>query len=110
MLSNAGVGQAAHSCVACFARAVTSTFFLDPHSPVPAYAQLKDQIKLALASQRLNPGDALPSIRQLAHRLHVGNGVVRRAYRDLRNVGLLATERRKHVVVPALVSSDASAK
>ncbi len=40
----------------------------------------------------------MPSIRELARQLRVGDGVVRRAYRELRDMGLLLTEDRKHVV------------
>ncbi len=80
---------------------------IDPHSAIPTYAQLKDQVKFACAYQELKLGDVLPSIRVLARQLNVGDGVVRRAYRELREAGLLATEHRKHVVVtPALVAAS----
>ena len=78
-------------------------FFIDPHGQLPAYAQLKDQIKLARMYEEFGPGDVLPSIRTLARQVGVGDGVVRRAYRELCDVGLLRTDRRKHVVAtPAL--------
>jgi DNA-binding transcriptional regulator YhcF (GntR family) len=73
--------------------------FIDPYSQVPAHAQLKQLIKFACSYQEMRPGDVLPSIRALAERLGVGAGVVRRAYRELCEVGFLATTRRKHVVV-----------
>ena len=74
-------------------------FFVDSDSPVPAYAQLKSQIKLARSYAELEPGDVLPSIRTLARQVGVGDGVVRRAYRELCQIGLLRTDNRKHVVV-----------
>ena len=78
-------------------------FFIDPLGQLPAYAQLKDQIKLARMYEEFGPGDVLPSIRTLAQQLGVGDGVVRRAYRELCEVGLLRTDRRKHVITaPAL--------
>lgn len=81
--------------------------FVDPHSAIPTYAQLKDQVKFACAYQELKLGDVLPSIRALAHQLNVGDGAVRRAYRELREAGLLTSEHRKHVVVlPALVTAS----
>lgn len=73
-------------------------FSVNSYSQIPAHGQLKDQIKLACTYQELRPGDMLPSIRTLARQLGVGDGVVRRAYRELCGVGLLRTERRKHVV------------
>ena len=75
------------------------SLLIDPYSQIPAHAQLKQQIKFACSYQEIGPGDVLPSIRALAKRLGVGAGVVRRAYRELREIGFLATERRKHVVV-----------
>lgn len=74
--------------------------FVEPHSQIPAHAQIEDQIKFACVRQTLKPGDALPSIRRLARQLTVGDGVVRRAYRELREAGLLATDGRNHVVDP----------
>lgn len=79
--------------------------FVDPNNPLPAYAQLKDQIKFGCAYQEFRLGDVLPSIRVLARQLGVGDGVVRRAYRELRELAILGTEHRGHVVVtPALVA------
>ncbi len=74
-------------------------FFVDSDSPVPAHAQIKSQIKLARSYLELEPGDVLPSIRTLARQAGVGDGVVRRAYRELCQAGLLRTDNRKHVVV-----------
>ncbi len=74
-------------------------FFVDSDSPVPGHAQLKSQIRLARSYVELEPGDVLPSIRTLARHVGVGDGVVRRAYRELCQTGLLRTKNRKHVVV-----------
>ena len=74
-------------------------FFVDSDSPVPAHAQIKRQIKLARSYLELEPGDVLPSIRTLARQVGVGDGVVRRAYRELCQTGLLRMDHRKHVVV-----------
>lgn len=75
-----------------------SGFFVDPYGGIPPYVQLKNQIKLARAKQELAPGDELPSIRALALQVGVGPGVVRRAYRELSQMGLLRADRRKHVI------------
>jgi DNA-binding transcriptional regulator YhcF (GntR family) len=85
-------------------------FFVDADSPVPPYAQLKIQIRLARTYVELEPGDVLPSIRTLARQVGVGDGVVRRAYRELCQTGVLRTDQRKHVVVtPSLPpTSEAS--
>lgn len=96
----------ADSCSFCRTEALNHIFF-EPHSQVPAHAQIKDQIMFACLHQEFKPRDALPSIRQLARQLSVGDGVVRRAYRELREIGLLVTEGRKHVVgTPALAAAS----
>jgi len=85
-------------------------FFVDSDSPVPAHAQLKSQIRLARTYHDIESGDVLPSIRALARPLGVGDGVVRRAYRELCEAGLLGTDNRKHVVMPSmLLAPEASA-
>ncbi len=48
--------------------------------PTPLFAQLIAQIKQAVLDHRLNPGDALPSIRQLANDLQINNKTVAKAY------------------------------
>ena len=53
----------------------------------------------------LGPSQKLPSIRTFARQLSVGDGVVRRAYRELCEAGILATERRKHIVVSPAVNA-----
>jgi len=41
-------------------------FILKPHSGVPIYRQLSEQIRRMAASGQLQPGTELPSIRDLA--------------------------------------------
>jgi len=52
-------------------------------SPIPVYEQLKKQIKLAIARQSIAPGDALPSIRELAAFLKINPNTVARTFREL---------------------------
>ena len=42
---------------------------IDPHSGLPVYRQMIDQIKYYVASGTLKPGQQLPSVRELAQRL-----------------------------------------
>ncbi len=53
--------------------------------------QIVDQVKYAAASGRLRPGEALPSIRQLAERLRVNRNTVDKAYRELDRQGMITT-------------------
>lgn len=56
---------------------------LDLEADVPLFAQLIAQIKRAVSTGDLAPGDPLPSIRQLANDLEINNKTVVKAYRLL---------------------------
>jgi GntR family transcriptional regulator len=53
---------------------------VDPHSGVPVYRQLIDQIKFHIASGMLKAGDELPSTRALSSELGVNPMTVSKAY------------------------------
>ena len=56
---------------------------IDARSPTPLYAQIAGQLRIAIAAADLKPGDALPSVRNLARRLRVNPATVVQAYREL---------------------------
>ena len=62
---------------------------IDPRSPTPLYAQIASRVRVAVAAAELQPGDALPSVRQLAARLRVNPATVVQAYRDLETEGFV---------------------
>jgi GntR family transcriptional regulator len=66
-------------------------FLLDLHSGVPAYRQIIDQVRGALAAGALVAGDQLPTVRQLAVDLAINPNTVVRAYKELELSGLLET-------------------
>jgi GntR family transcriptional regulator len=66
-------------------------FHLDMHSGVPVYRQIVDQVRGAVATGSLSPGDQLPTVRQLAVDLEINPNTVVRAYRELEYDGLLET-------------------
>jgi GntR family transcriptional regulator len=53
---------------------------VDPHSGVPVYRQLMDQVKFHVASGLLTPGDELPSTRVLSAQLGVNPMTISKAY------------------------------
>ena len=57
----------------------------------PIYLQLMRQVKHAVATGALEPGDRLPPVRELAATLLVNPNTVARAYRDLEREGVLET-------------------
>jgi GntR family transcriptional regulator len=58
-------------------------FKIDPKSGVPFYRQIIEQVKFGMARGDLQPGDQLPTVRQLAVELSVNPNTVVRAYREL---------------------------
>ncbi len=58
-------------------------FRLNSNSGVPVYIQLIEQVKHAVATGALRPGDQLPTIRKLAADLVINPNTVVRVYRDL---------------------------
>ncbi len=65
---------------------------LDGKSGVPFYRQVIDQVKAAIATGRLGPGDRLPTVRQLAVDLSINPNTVARAYTELELTGLVETQ------------------
>jgi len=70
-------------------------------SGVPMYEQIVEQIRSAIYSGGLAPGDPLPSLRQLARDLEVSLITTTRAYNDLAAQGLIANQQgRGSFVLP----------
>ncbi len=65
---------------------------IDLKSGVPFYRQIIDQIKAAMAIGVLEPGDRLPTVRQLAVDLSINPNTVSRAYTELEITGLVETQ------------------
>ena len=65
---------------------------LDLKSGVPFYRQVIDQVKAAIATEALSPGDRLPTVRQLAVDLSINPNTVSRAYTELELTGLVETQ------------------
>ncbi len=65
---------------------------IDIDADVPQFAQLIEQIKKAVLSGNLGPGDALPSIRQLANDLGLNNKTVAKAYQLLERDEVIQTK------------------
>jgi GntR family transcriptional regulator len=64
---------------------------IDLKSGVPFYRQIIEQVKFAIARGDLQPGDQLPTVRQLAVDLSINPNTVIRAYRELELGGVLET-------------------
>ena len=84
-------------------------FTCDTTSRTPIYRQLIDQVRRAVARGNLQPGDRLPSVRQLSRDLVVNPNTVARAYTELEREGTLVTQQGRGVFV-AEFGSDLTKK
>ena len=66
---------------------------IDVHDRTPIYTQLDRGLRAAIAAGRLQPGDQLPTVRQLAVDLQVNANTVARVYAELERAGVLETRR-----------------
>jgi len=64
---------------------------IDPRSPTPLWGQIAARVRVAVAAGELLPGEALPSVRELARRLRVNPATVAQAYRELAGEGFVET-------------------
>ena len=72
---------------------------IDPDSPVPVYRQVVDGLRSLLVEGTLQPGDALPTVRELGLDLGVHFNTVAEAYRLLATEGWLDLRRRRGAIV-----------
>lgn len=66
---------------------------VNPTNGLAIYDQIVRQIKFAIASEAVVPGDLVPSVRELAKQVAVNPNTVSRAYRELQSDGVLETVR-----------------
>lgn len=70
-----------------------------PSSGIPLYRQIIAQIRLAVATGRVRPGDKLPSIRDLSQTLEISPITVVKAYNELEHMGVVETRRGRGTFV-----------
>jgi GntR family transcriptional regulator len=75
---------------------------VDPHSGVPVYRQIMDQIKFHIASGILKQGDELPSTRSLSAELGVNPMTISKAYSYLEREEVVERRPGRPLVVKAL--------
>lgn len=66
-------------------------FYLDANSGVAPYQQIVQQVKRAMLLGLLNPGDQVPTVREVVARLAINPNTVLKAYRELEHEGLVAS-------------------
>jgi DNA-binding transcriptional regulator YhcF (GntR family) len=73
---------------------------------IPGHVQLMEQVKVALALGKLQPGDVLPSIRKVEDELGIGRMLVRKAYQQLQDAGLVRLIHGYGAIVTGQVRSN----
>ena len=64
-------------------------FHIDPAGGLAIYDQVVRQVKFAVAGGALEPGNRVPSVRELARELAINPNTVARAYQQLQADGVL---------------------
>lgn len=72
---------------------------IDFNSDEAFYMQLFNQIIVGIATSRLQEGDTLPSVRQLADEIGINMHTVNKAYALLRQEGYIRLDRRFGAVI-----------
>jgi GntR family transcriptional regulator len=76
-------------------------FILNPHSSVPIYQQLVEQVRRMVAGGQLAAGSELPSVREMAQEHTVHPMTISKAYSLLEAGGVLERHRGKPMRVAA---------
>ena len=72
---------------------------IDFNSDEALYLQLRNQIIIGIATSRIQEGDALPSVRQLADTIGINMHTVNKAYSVLKQEGFVKVDRRKGAII-----------
>ncbi|KGF03386.1 GntR family transcriptional regulator [Anaerococcus lactolyticus] len=67
---------------------------IDFKSDLPIYEQIRRGIIIGLANGQINPGDKLPSVREMAENIGINLHTVNKAYKLLEADGVLTMDRR----------------
>jgi GntR family transcriptional regulator len=82
---------------------------LDKRSPVPFYRQIVDLVLVGISGGAVQPGDRLPTIRELAVKLEVNPNTVVKAYTQLQLLGVLDTQQGSGVFVSKRAETEVPA-
>ena len=72
---------------------------VDFNSEEALYIQLRNQIIVGIATNRLKEGESLPSVRQLAESIGINMHTVNKAYTVLKQEGFVKVDRRRSAVI-----------
>ena len=83
---------------------------IDRKSEIPIRQQLAEHVVYLIATEKLKPGQPLPSVRTLARQLKIHHNTVSQAYKDLVSRTWLVGKRGSRVVVRSPGKPDGNAQ
>ncbi|MEQ9568919.1 MAG: GntR family transcriptional regulator [Longimicrobiales bacterium] len=83
---------------------------LDPADTRPLYVQIMDAVRSALVRGTVEPGDPLPSVREVASGLRVNPRTVSQAYSELEREGLVRVQPGRGTFVAPGARPDRTAR
>jgi GntR family transcriptional regulator len=86
-------------------KALVIEFHLDAKSGVPTYLQLVQQVKQAVRLGLLQPGDQLPTVKEVVTKLVINPNTVLKAYRELDLEGIVEGRRGQGTFVSSELPS-----
>lgn len=88
-----------------------SQFVIHPSSGVPIFRQVIEQVQAFLAGRQLQPGEMLPSVRQMASELSVNPMTISKAYARLEADGIVERVRGKGMLIlPQSIQGSVAAR
>jgi DNA-binding transcriptional regulator YhcF (GntR family) len=72
---------------------------IDFNSEEALYIQLRNQIIIGIATSRIQEGETLPSVRQLADNIGINMHTVNKAYSVLKQEGFITLDRRNGAMI-----------
>lgn len=77
----------------------TDSIYIDADSGIPLWLQLRNRLVYLIASGKYQPGDKLPTVRELAVELGVNYNTVGKVYQDIERDGYIVSKRGKGTFV-----------
>ena len=72
---------------------------IDFNSEEAIYIQLRNQIIIGIGTAKMQEGDSLPSVRQLADTIGINMHTVNKAYSVLKQEGFISLDKRRGAVI-----------
>jgi GntR family transcriptional regulator len=79
-------------------------FTIDDNSGIPVWIQVRKRLVFLILSGKYQPGEQLPTVRELAVQLDINYNTVNKVYQDLERDGFISTRRGRGTFVAEIDS------